>query len=322
MTLRIGILGAARVATYAMIAAAKDVEGVTVAGVAARDPERARAYASTHNIPTVYEDYAALITSPDIDAVYNALPPNLHARWSIAALEAGKQVLCEKPFALSVVDVEAMLAAEARSGTLLMEAQHSHYHPIGIRMREIVQSGMIGEVSHISGCFTAEVKRTPTELRWLPDVGGGCLWDLGVYPAYWLRSIMGEEPVIVSAWQMLADSGADIATRATFAFPSGATGKILTDMTSAVAAWVRVEGSEGVLRVDNPLSTAFPQSLTINRAGQETVETFTRKSSYAFQLEAFRDAILHGASVPTRGADSLATIALLAAIRDAAQKEA
>ena len=112
MTLRIGILGAARVATYAMIAAAKDVEGVTVAGVAARDPERARTYASTHNIPTVYEDYAALIASPDIDAVYNALPPNLHARWSIAALETGKQVLCEKPFALSVGDVEDMLAAE------------------------------------------------------------------------------------------------------------------------------------------------------------------------------------------------------------------
>jgi predicted dehydrogenase len=321
MSLRIGILGASRVATYAMIGAAKEVDGVTVAAVAARDPERARAYALTHDIPAVYEDYTALITAPDIDAVYNALPPNLHAHWSIAAMEAGKQVLCEKPFALSACDVEDMLAAEAKSGTLLMEAQHSHYHAIGIRMRDIVQTGMIGDVHHISGCFTAEVPYTPTELRWLPDVGGGCLWDLGVYPAYWLRSIMREEPAVVSAWQMLADSGADIATRATLSFASGAKGKILTDMTSAVAAWVRVEGSAGVLRVDNPLSTMFPQSLTISRGGQDVVETFTRKSSYAFQLEAFRDAVVTGAPVPTRGQDSLATIRLLTAIRDLARKD-
>ncbi len=105
MTLRIGILGAARVATYAMIAAARDVDGVEVTAVAARDPERAEAYASEHKIPKTYQDYQAIIEASDIDAVYNALPPNLHAQWSIAAVDAGKPVLCEKPFALTVADV-------------------------------------------------------------------------------------------------------------------------------------------------------------------------------------------------------------------------
>jgi predicted dehydrogenase len=322
MTLRIGILGAARVATYAMIGAAKEVEGVTVAAVAARDPERAKAYAQTHDIAHVFPDYAALIASPEIDAVYNALPPNLHAKWSIAALEAGKPVLCEKPFALCVEDVEAMLAAEARTGKLLMEAQHSHYHPIGARMREVVQSGLIGSVRHISACFNAEVKRTPTEIRWDPEVGGGALWDLGVYPVYWLRSIIGQQPRALSAQQTLADSGADIRTSASLIFASGARGTIETDMAGALSVWVNVEGSAGTMRVENPLSAAFPQSVILNINGSQTVETFSRRPSYAFQLEAFRDAVLHDAPVPTCGEDSLATIRLLAAIRDTARKEA
>lgn len=321
MTLRVGILGAARVATYAMIGAAKEVEGVTVAAVAARDPERARDYAQTHDIPHVFPDYEALIASSEIDAVYNALPPNLHARWSIAALEAGKSVLCEKPFALSISDVEAMLTTEARTDKVLMEAQHSHYHPISARMREVVRSGLIGSVQHISACFNAEVKRTPTEIRWHPEIGGGALWDLGVYPIYWLRAIMGEEPSVLSAEQLLADSGADISTTASLLFPSGARGIIETTMAGALSVWVLAEGDKGTIRVENPLSAAFPQSITITVNGAETVETFTRRPSYAFQLEAFRDAVLHGAPVPTRGGDSLATIRLLAAIRDIARKE-
>jgi predicted dehydrogenase len=322
MSLRIGILGAARVATYAMIGAAKEVEGVTVAAVAARDPERAKDYAATHGIAHIFPDYAALIASNEVDAVYNALPPNLHAKWSIATLEAGKPVLCEKPFALCVSDVEAMLAAEARTGKFLMEAQHSHYHPIGARMREVVQSGSIGSVRHISACFSLEVKQTLTEIRWLPDVCGGALWDLGVYPVYWLRSIMGEEPRVLSAKQRLADSGADISTSASLIFASGARGTIETSMSSALSVWVLVEGSAGTMRVDNPLSAAFPQSLMLSINGIETVETFSRRPSYAFQLEAFRDAVLNDMPVATRGEDSLATIRLLAAIRDTARKEA
>jgi predicted dehydrogenase len=321
MTLRIGILGAARVAVYAMIGAAKLVEGVEVAGIAARDRARAHSYADEHGIPTVFDTYEDLIASPDIDAVYVALPPNLHARWSIAALEGGKPVLCEKPFALEVGDVKAMIAAEARAGTLLMEAQHTHYHPIGARMREIVQSGGIGKVRHIAAHFSTEVARTPTELRWQPDVGGGGLWDLGVYPAYWVRSIMVEDPELVAAHQWLADSGADSRTVATLAFPSGATGEIASDMAAPFAAWVVVEGSDGTMRVENPLLAALGQSITITTGDSETTETFTNRASFAFQLEAFRDAILTGGSVPTRGEDSLAIIRLLARIRDTSTKE-
>jgi predicted dehydrogenase len=132
---------------------------------------------------------------------------------------------------------------------------------------------------------------------------------------------MGEEPRVISAKQTLADSGADTTTSATLRFPSGARGMIETTMAGARSVWVLVEGDKGTMHVENPLSAAFPQSLKINVSGAETVETFTRRPSYAFQLEAFRDAVLHQAPVPTRGEDSLATIRLLTAIRDTARKE-
>ncbi len=320
MTLRIGILGASRVAVYAMIAAAKDVEGVTVTAVAARDPERARGYADEHSIPDIYPDYETLIASPDVDAVYNALPPNLHAIWSIAAMEAGKHVLCEKPFTLSVEDTRAMLAVEARTGKLLMEAQHTYYHPRHARIREIVQSGMLGKIRHISSQFDVPIPYTLDEIRWDGPVGGGALWDLGVYSVFWLREAMGEEPLLVSAMQRLHESGADIETEASFTFLNGATGTISCSMERDFAAWLKVEGDLGTLFVNNPLSPP-KQSLMIDIGGAISEEVFSERTTYMFQLEAFRDAVLHDKPVHTRGEDSLATIKLLSDIRALAMKE-
>ena len=321
MTLRIGILGAARVATYAMIAVARDVDGVEVIAVAARDPERAKAYAVEHGISKMYPDYQSLIEADDVDAVYNALPPNLHAKWSIAAVDAGKPVLCEKPFALSVTDVEAMLAAETRTGKLIMEAQHTYYHPRHARIRQIVHSSLLGKIRHISAQFDVPVPHTPDEIRWDGAVGGGALWDLGVYPVFWLRATMGEEPQLVSAAHRLNDKDADIWTDAAFTFASGGTGSISCSMERAFTARLKVEGDGGTLFVDNPLSPPKQQMLTLDIDGQITEERFTGRPTYSFQLEAFRDAVLNDAPVHTRGADSLATVRMLQDIRALADQE-
>lgn len=322
MTLRIGILGAARVATYAMIAAGRDVAGVTVAGVASRDRERAQLYAAQHGIPAVFDSYDALIESPDIDAVYNALPPNLHARWSVAAVEAGKPVLCEKPFALSLADVDAMLDAERRTGCLIMEAQHTHYHPMNIRVRDVVRSGMIGDLVHAAARFDAPVEEKPGELRYDPDVGGGALWDLGVYPAYWIRMLTDESWSVMSATQRLHASGADVSTTAELRTASGATASLDCNMQSELTALLKVTGSRGTLNVTNPLAPHSPHylprfELTVD--GKTTEESFPTRATYAYQLDAFRDAVLDGAPVATRGADSRKTVALMTAIRDAAR---
>jgi predicted dehydrogenase len=320
MNLKVGILGAARVATYAMIDAAKDVDGVEVVAVASRDLQKAKAYAQQYGIGRWHEGYAAMIDDPELDIIYNALPPNLHAQWSIAALAAGKDVLCEKPFALSVADVEAMLAAEEQSGRLLMEAQHNHYHPLHDDIRELTQSGALGTIRHIEGTFNVPIERTADELRWIGDVGGGALWDLGVYPVYWLREAMAAEPSIISATHRQADTGADIETHASFSFPCGATGAIHCSMEGPLICWLRIKGDKGELYVENPISPQKGHKLILTIDGKNEERDYGLRPSYNYQLEALRDAVVKNAPVPTRGEDSLATIRLLEGIRTKAME--
>ena len=321
MTLRIGILGAARVATYAMIAPARDVDGVIVNAVAARDPERAKAYAAEHGIPKTYPDYQALIEADDVDAIYVALPPNMHAHWSVAALKAGKPVLCEKPFALSSTDVEAMLAAEAASGLLLMEAQHSHYHPLSARMREIVGSGQLGKIERVETAFDVAVPHTPSEIRYDPAVGGGAIWDLGIYPLHWAQSALGEDLSVISASQRLAPSGADVETKAELVSQSGIAISLSCNMDAPFRAFIRFIGSEGRLTINNPIAPQHGHTFLFSSEREEWEEKFTSKTTYAYQLEAFRDAIISGASIPTRGDASLTEIRLLEQICAIATKD-
>lgn len=318
MTLRIGILGAARVAAYAMIGAAREVDGVTVQAVAARDRDRARVYAAEHGIACVYSGYQALIDAADVDAVYVALPPNLHARWSIAALAAGKPVLCEKPFALTAVDAAAMVAAEAAHGGLLMEAQHSHYHPLSAHMRDLVGSGALGTITHVDAIFCAPVPDVPGEIRYDRRIGGGALWDLGVYPVHWARSALGEELHAVQASQRWVgdDSthGADVETTARLTAPSGGSITIRCAMDQPLAARIRFTGTRGWLDIGNPLAPQMGHGCRWEIDGTPHERQFAAPSTYVGQLAAFRDAALLGTPVPTRGADSVAAIRLLTAI--------
>lgn len=324
MTLRIGILGAARVATYAMIGAARDVAGVTVQAVAARDPARARAYADEHGIAQVFPDYQSLIEADTVDAVYVALPPNVHARWSIAALTVGKAVLCEKPFALDIADAEAMVAAETAHDVLLMEAQHSHYHPLSAFMRDLVQSGDLGTITAVAAVFCGPVSAIPGELRYDRALGGGALWDLGIYPAYWARSALNEVLTPVEARQRWVDDdregGADIATDAMLQSATGTRISLHCAMDAPLVASVKFSGTRGWLDIRNPLAPQRGHSCRWDIGGQTRETSFDAPSTYAAQLMHFRDAVQQGTAVPTRGADTLATVRLLAAIDSLARQ--
>ncbi len=136
--LRIGVLGAARIAPTALTRPAKQVPEARVLAVAARDPARARKFADKHDVPRVHASYDALLADPEIDAVYNPLPNALHCEWTIKALEAGKHVLCEKPMASNAREAERMAEAAEKTGLVLAEAFHYRYHPLAARMREII----------------------------------------------------------------------------------------------------------------------------------------------------------------------------------------
>src|SRR5437868_7369760 len=138
---RIGCLGAARIAPAALVKPASAADDAEATAVAARDPARARAFAAKHGIPVVHDSYDAMLADPDIDAVYNPLPHGLHAQWTIKALEAGKHVLCEKPFTANAAEAERVAAVADRTGLVVMEAFHYRYHPLADRMRALVEDG-------------------------------------------------------------------------------------------------------------------------------------------------------------------------------------
>ncbi len=196
MTIRIGILGAARIAPPVVIDSARDNPDFEIVAVAARDPVRARAYAAQHNIPIVADNYDALVRSSDVDLVYNALPPAGHSTWSIAALAAGKDVLCEKPFAMNAAQSRRMNEAAARTGRRLVQSFHYRHHIIMHRAVAIARSGELGEIRSAEADFSVPIAYREGELRWLREQGGGALMDLGCYPLHALRSVLGVEPTV------------------------------------------------------------------------------------------------------------------------------
>lgn len=165
--LRIGVLGAARIAPMALIKPANRNVEVVVAAVAARDAARTQAFAAKHGIARVHESYETLIADPDIDAIYNPLPNSLHGRWTRAALDSGKHVLCEKPFTANAAEAREIADLVAKSGRIVMEAFHYRYHPLALRIEQIIASGELGKLQRGRGhpvLPTADVLRHPLQL--------------------------------------------------------------------------------------------------------------------------------------------------------------
>jgi predicted dehydrogenase len=317
--IRIGILGAARIAPAAMIKPARNDERAVVTTVAARDRARADSYAAKHGIPHVHDSYRALVDDPDVDAVYNPLPNGLHAEWTIAALEAGKHVLCEKPFTANAAEAEAVAAVADRTGLTVMEAFHYRYHPLARRMREIVDSGELGTIVRIETSLCFPLPRF-SDIRYRYDLAGGATMDVGTYTVHMARLLGREEPEVVSADAKLRSPQVDRAMRAELRFPSGHTGRITCSMWSrwVIQTYARVYGDRGELRVINPTTPQLWHRMTVKAGGTSRTERFTRRPTYEFQLDAFVAAVLDGEPSLTPPRDSIANMRVLDAIYVAA----
>ena len=182
--LRIGTLGSSRISQPALIEPAARVPEVTVAAVAARDLARAEAYALRHGLEGAYGSYEELLADPDINAVYNPLPNSLHGPWTLRAIEAGKHVLCEKPFASNADEAAQVAQAASASGLVVMEAMHYRYHPLIQRLTEVV--GELGPVRHIQA-WTSFAIVNPGDIRYDYGLAGGALMDGGCYALDCLR---------------------------------------------------------------------------------------------------------------------------------------
>ena len=318
-TLRIGILGAARIAPSAVIKPARNNAEAVIGAVAARDRSRADMFATKHDIPKVRDTYEALIADPDIDAIYNPLPNGLHAEWTIAALEAGKHVLCEKPFTANTKEAEAVAAVATRTGLVVMEAFHYRYHPLAHRMREIVDSGELGTIRRIETALCFPLPKF-SDIRYQYDLAGGATMDVGTYTVHMARLLGREEPEVVSAEPKLHTPDVDRAMRAELKFPSGHTGRITCSMWSTwlIQTYARVIGERGELHVINPTSPQLWHRMKVKVGGTTRSEKFPRKPTYEYQLEAFCAAVLRDEPTLTPPTDSIANMRVLDAIYVAA----
>jgi predicted dehydrogenase len=318
-TVRIGVLGAARITPAAVVKPARRSSEAEVVAVAARDPSRAEAYASKHGIPRVFDSYAELLAAPDVDAIYNPLPNGLHAQWTIAALEAGKHVLCEKPFTSNVQEAEAVAAAAERADLVVMEAFHYRYHPLADRMRALVETGELGTLEHVEAALCFPLPRF-SDIRYQYDLGGGATMDVGTYTVHLARLLGLEEPTVTSARAKLRTPDVDRAMTAELAFPSGHTGRITCSMWSSdiLKTVVRARGTRGELHVINPTNPQVWHRMRVKVDGASRTERFTRRPTYEFQLEAFTAAVLRGEPTLTPPSDSIANMRVLDAIYVAA----
>lgn len=320
--LKIGILGAARIAPKAVCDPARVVSGVTVAGLAARNKDRAQAFAAKHGVDTVYPSYEALITSPEIDLVYNPLPINLHAEWSIRALEAGKHVLCEKPFAMNLDEAKAMQAAADRSGKRLIEAFHYRYHPAFATCMDWLQDGRIGEVTRIDADFSVEIRDSDDEIRQLPETGGGAMMDLGCYPLSWALNLLGPDLKVVDAKAQITRRGVDETLEARLKC-GDAWIHLTTNMAKDTAfnAEMTIAGTDGLIHFMNPLAPHNGGSVSLRRADGSEVDQFrpvSAISTYTWQLAAIADALNSGQPLATEGQVILDQQARLDTIYEAA----
>jgi predicted dehydrogenase len=303
-----------------MVKPAAEESEAEVNAVAARDLERARQFAAKHKISTAYGSYAQLLADPSIDAIYIAVPNGLHGRWTEAALDAGKHVLCEKPFTANAEEAASVAEAAQRSGRVVMEAFHYRYHALTRRMLEIINSGELGGITTMEAwiCFPLV---PPNDIRWDLRLAGGALMDAGCYTIHLLRTLAGAEPEVVSATAKTRWRAVDRLLRAELAFPGGCTGSITASMLSSqvLGAGARVRGTRGTMEVLNPYVPQLGHRLVVRSDTRRAVEHVPRQpSTYAAQLQAFIGAILRGEPVLTGPDDAVANMAVIDACYAAA----
>jgi predicted dehydrogenase len=316
--LRWGLLGTARI-NRMVIPPLRASARNRLDGVASRTPRRADEYAREWGIPRAMGSYEALLADPQIDAVYIALPNALHAEWTVRAVEAGKHVLCEKPLAITVAEVDAIAAAAACHRRVVTEAFMYRHHPQSALVERLVRDGAIGHVRLIRGSFRFTHTR-PGDARWLPEMGGGCLWDVGCYPVSFARMVLGAEPVEVTAEQVTGPTGVDIAFSGVLRFPGGVTVQMDSSFSAPFHTSMEINGSTGTLIIRNPFKPGIGATVDlVDARGQVRTLAADDQELYSGEVEDLAASVLEGTPPRVSLADSRANTAALVALLEAAR---
>ena len=268
MTVRWGVIGPGRIADK-LVQDFPHVPGAELVAVASRSKDRAADFASRHGIPTVHEGYRAILEDPGVDVVYVATPHPQHRAIALAALNAGTAVLVEKAFTVTPAATREVAAAARATGVFAMEAMWTRFFPAVVRMRELVDDGAIGEVRAVTADLGVR-NRTPADDRfWSPELGGGALFDLGVYVVSFAQMVLGT-PTSVEAAGQLAPSGVDVEESILLGFDDGRSAALQVSLECAMPGGARVVGTDGWIEV--PPRFHHPDRIVLHRDGAEPEE--------------------------------------------------
>jgi predicted dehydrogenase len=276
MTLRWGIVGTGNIAgSFARDAGS--LPDAEIVAVGSRSQESADRFGDSHGIPRRHPSYQALVEDPDVDAVYVATPHVLHADNALAAIAAGKHVLVEKPFTMDADQAASVVAAARAAGVFCMEAMWTRFLPHTVRIRRLLSDGAIGDVRTVAADLGMNFQPDPTHRLYAPELGGGALLDLGIYPVSWVFMVLGT-PSSVTAVAEPAFTGVDGQTTAILRYPDGVHGIATCTLWARTARRAWIAGTEGIIEVDPDFYA--PTSFTLRREGAEP-ERFERSDELA-----------------------------------------
>jgi D-xylose 1-dehydrogenase (NADP+, D-xylono-1,5-lactone-forming) len=312
-----GLLSTARI-NRALIPPLRASKRNRLAAVASRTKDTAARYAREWKIPQAYGSYEELLADPEIDVIYNSLPNHLHAEWAIKAVEAGKHVLCEKPIALRVEDVDAIQAAAKRYGRVVAEAFMYRHHPQTLQAVELVRSGALGTLRLIRGSFAYMLSRE-ADVRMQPALGGGSIWDVGCYPISFARVLVGEEPLEAFGWQVIGPTGIDESFVGQMKFARNIHMQFNSSFVTHFDNYMEIVGTTGILRIPQPAKPAMDEEMYLTR--DDKVETIKIHSEmlYLYEVEDMADAVLLGHAPRISLEDSRANIETILAFLESAQ---
>lgn len=282
--------------------------------VASRDLERAKVYANERNIPRVFGSYEAMLADPDVDVIYNSLPNGMHAEWTIKAAQAGKHVLCEKPLAITLEEVDAITAAAKKAGVVVMEAFMYRHHPQTLKVKELVEDGAIGKLQLVRGSFTFNIS-DENDVRLNSSLGGGSIWDIGCYPISYTRLIVGAEPVEVFGWQITGKrSGVDESFFGQMRFSNGVHAQFDCGFRTPHRAHLELVGDKGSITLEEAFNPGLNNEIILINDDEKRIITIPGEDLYLGEVENMADAILNGKAIRMSLADSRNNVAVIRAL--------
>jgi D-xylose 1-dehydrogenase (NADP+, D-xylono-1,5-lactone-forming) len=298
--------------------AVRESELAEVVAVGSRDQDRAEAYAREHGIARAHGSYEALLADPDVEAIYVSVPNSLHVPWTLRALEAGKHVLCEKPFSRRAEDVEQVFDVAESAGLVVSEGFMWRHHPQSAKLAQLLADGAIGALRlvRVGFSFPLEIDRGPDDARFSAELDGGALMDLGCYCISAIRFVAGE-PASLSGKQVVGPTGVDVIFAGAFTHSADVLSHFDCSFVVPRRAELEVLGEEGSLFVTTPFVITSP-GIELRRNGDVEQVVVDEADSYRLELDNVSAAIRGEAPLLLGRQDAVAQARVIEALYESA----